>query len=137
MRTGSVRRVNEAAEGKVYGPVAFEFTAERVHAFAELFGASEGVPPTFLSAAEFAVFPEMFGDPDLGLDFGRVVHASQEYEFRRPLRAGEALTVESRIAAIRHKGGNGFLTVEMAMRGSDGEVAATTRSTLIERGADG
>jgi acyl dehydratase len=132
-----VRRVNEAAQGKVYGPVAFELAEERVRAFAELFGPLEGVPPTFLSAAEFALFPAMFGDPDVRLDFGRVVHSSQEYEFRRPLLVGEVLTVESRIATIRHKGGNGFLTVEMSMRGSDGEIAATTRSTLIERGVNG
>lgn len=132
-----MRRVNEAAEGKVYGPVAFELAEDRVRAFAELLGPSEGVPPTFLSAAEFALFPEMFGDPELGLDFGRVVHAGQDYEFRRPLVIGEVLTVGSRIAAIRHKGGNGFLTVEMTMRGTDGEIAATTRSTLIERGTDG
>ena len=130
-----MRGVNEAAEGKVYGPVAFEVSEERVRAFGELFGGPPGVPPTFLTAAEFSLFPQIMGDAELGLDFARVVHGSQAYEFQRALRMGEELTVEARIASIRQRGGNAFLTVEMAIRGSSGEVAATTRSTMIERGA--
>ena len=128
--------MNQAAEGKVYGPVTYELSEERVRAFNRLFGGPPGVPPTLLTAAEFAVFPQILGDLELGLDFLRVVHATQGYEYHRALRVGEVLNVEAHIASIRHKGGNGFLTVEMAMRGSDGEVAATTRSTMIELGAD-
>lgn len=131
-----MRRVDQAAEGKTYGPVAFEIEEERVRAFANLFGGPPGVPPTFLTAAELSLYPEIVGDPELGLDFRRVVHGSQEYELRRPLRVGEVLEVEARIASIRHKGGNGFLTVEMRMAGGDGAVAAVARSTMIERGAE-
>lgn len=130
---GSVRRVNPAAEGKTYEPVTFEITEERVRAFHDLFGGPPGVPPTILTAAELSVFPQILGDAELALDFGRVVHGTQEYELRRPLRVGEALTVEARIISIRHKGDNGFLMVEMDMRGVDGEVAAVARSTMIER----
>ena len=35
---GSVRRVEAAAEGKTYDPVAFEVTEDRVRAFLDLFG---------------------------------------------------------------------------------------------------
>jgi hypothetical protein len=130
---GSVPRVNPAAEGTTYEPVRFEITEERVRAFHELFGGPEGVPLTILTAAEFSVFPLIIGDPELALDFRRVVHGSQVYEYRRPLQVGEILSVEARIASIRQKGDNGFLTVEMAMRGADGAVAAIARSTMIER----
>ena len=62
-----------------------------------------GVPPTFVTAAEFTVFPQVMGDPNLGLDFTRVVHGSQEYVYERPLREGETLAVRARIDAIRTK----------------------------------
>jgi acyl dehydratase len=125
--------VNPVAEGTTYEPVTFEITEERVRAFRELFGAQPGVPPTILTAAEFSLFPRVIGDPRLDLDFRRVVHGSQAYEYRRPLEVGETLTVEARIASIRQKGDNGFLTVEMTMTGADGAVVAIARSTMIER----
>ncbi len=125
--------MNPAAEGTTYEPVSFEITEERVRAFQDLFGGPPGVPPTILTAAEFSLFPQILGDPELALDLRRVVHGSQAYEYRRPLQVGETLRVEARIASIRQKGDNGFLTVEMTMTGADGAVAAIARSTLIER----
>lgn len=125
--------MNPGAEGTTYEPVSFEITEERVRSFLELFGGPHGVPLTILTAAEFSLFPQIIGDPELALDFRRVVHGSQAYEYLRPLRVGETLTVEARIASIRQRGDNGFLTVEMTMRGADGAVAAIARSTMIER----
>lgn len=130
-----MRRVNEAAEGKTYGPVAFSVDEDRVRAFLDLFDGPPGVPPTFLAVAESSLFPQIVDDPELGLDFGRVLHGSQEYEIRRPLRVGETLRVEARIASIRQRGGSGFLTVEMQVVGADGARVAVARSTMIERGA--
>lgn len=128
-----MRRVNQAAEGKTYEPVAFDITADRVRAFHDLFGGPPGVPPTFLTAAEFAVLPQVIGDPELALDLRRIVHGAQEYEFHRPLQLGETLAVHARIASIRQKGGNGFMVVEMLMKGIDGETVAVARSMMIER----
>ena len=126
--------MDPAAEGTVYPPLTFVVEPERVAAFRAVFGQTEGVPPTFLTAAEFAAFPPILGDPRLELDFSRVLHGSQEYEYVRPLREGEAITVNARIEAIRVKGGNGFMTVVMEMTDADGAPVAVARSTLIERG---
>jgi hypothetical protein len=127
--------VNLAAEGKRYDPVPFTLGADRVRAFRDLFGGGGGIPPTVLTAAEFSVFPTIVGDPELALDFTRVVHGSQEYLFARPLAEGESFTVHARIESIRQRGGTGFLTIAMDLVGGDGDVAATARSTMIERGA--
>jgi acyl dehydratase len=129
----SVRRVNVEAEGKTYEPVPFDVDEARVRAFHALFAGPPGVPPTFLTAAEFSVLPHVIGDPELALDFRTVVHGSQEYEFYRPLLIGETLTVTARIASIRQKGGNGFLVVEMQLTDVAGLMVAVTRSTMIER----
>jgi acyl dehydratase len=125
--------MDRVAEGKTYGPIAFELSAERVEAFRGLFGGPPGVPPTIMTAAEFALLPQIVGDPELALDFRRVVHGSQEYTLRRPLRVGETFTVDATLTSIREKGGSGFLTIEMEMRDQDGVVAAVARSTMIER----
>jgi N-terminal half of MaoC dehydratase len=80
--------VNPAAEGTVYPAVDFVVDPQRVAAFRDLFGIDDGVPPTFVTAAEFAALPQILSDPVLGIDFTRVVHGSQEYDHRRPLREG-------------------------------------------------
>jgi acyl dehydratase len=105
----------------------------RVGAFREVLGVSDGVPPTFVTAAEFTVFPHVIGDPALGLDFSRVLHGSQEYVYERPLREGETLLVRARIDSIRHKGDTGFLTVVMELRDEDDQLVCTTRSQMVER----
>jgi N-terminal half of MaoC dehydratase len=130
-----VRRVNVEAEGKVYPSVAFDVTQELVDGFATLFGDRAPVPATLVTAAEFSVIPTIIGDGELGLDFTRVVHGSQAYEYRRPLRVGERLTVTTRLASVKRRGGMGFVTIETELTGGDGELAATARSTMIEREA--
>src|SRR5918999_5259626 len=85
--TPSVRcaPMNPSVQGKVYPDGSFTVDPARVAAFREAVGQREGVPPTFATAAELTVFPNVIGDPELGLDFARVVHGSQEYAYSRPL----------------------------------------------------
>jgi acyl dehydratase len=126
--------LNPSLEGKVYPDTRFTVDAERVQGFTAAVGeTTDGVPPTFAAAAEFAAFPTIVGDPELGLDITRVVHAEQEYEWHRALRVGEALTVRSRIASIREKAGNGFLTIETELRDADEGLVVLGRATMIER----
>jgi acyl dehydratase len=125
--------MNPAAEGTVYPDVPFVVDPARVAAFREVFGVSDGVPPTFVTAAEFTVFPHVIGDPALGLDFSRVLHGSQEYVYERPLREGETLSVRARIDSIRHKGDTGFLTVVMELRDDEDRLVCTARSQMVER----
>lgn len=128
--------MNPAAEGTTYPDVAFTVDPARVAAFRQLFGMTEGVPPTFVTSAEFMVFPRITGDPNVALDFSRVLHGSQDYAYERPLREGETLTVKARIDSIRHRGGVGFLAVVMDLVDADGATVVIARSTLIERAPD-
>ena len=132
--TGSFAVVDPAAQGTRYPDVAFQVTPTRVDAFRRVFGQTQGVPPTFATAAEFSVFPLIIGDAALGLDFSRVVHADQSYRYLRPLVEGETLTVRARIDSIRQRGDTGFLSVVMEMLDQDGRIAVEARSTMIERG---
>jgi hypothetical protein len=126
--------MNVALEGKVYPDTTFTVDEERVDLFRAAVGeVGDIVPPTFATAGEFAVFQLIVGDAELGLDFTRVVHAEQEYEWRRPFRRGETLTVRSRIASIRQKAGNGFLTNHTELLDGEGELVVLARATMIER----
>ncbi len=128
--------VNPASEGKIYPDLAFEVTAERVAAFAAAVGAdlSLGVPPTLATTAEFVSFPRVVNDPDLAMDFSRVVHGDQEYEYVRTPLVGETLTVKTRIASVRDKGNLGFCTIETQLLDAAGEPVLTARATMVERG---
>jgi N-terminal half of MaoC dehydratase len=125
--------MNAAVAGKVYPDVPFTVDPGRVAAFRAVFDEPSGVPATFVTAAEFTVIPDVVADPELGLDFSRVLHGNQEYEFRRPLEEGESLVIRCRIGSIRELGGNGFLVLVTELLESGGKVVCTARSTLIER----
>ncbi len=125
--------MNPEAEGTTYPDVEFVVDPERVRAFRTVFGQTEGVPPTFLTAAEFSVLPRVVSDPALGLDFSRVLHGGQSYELVRPLREGERLTVRARIDSVRIRAGTGFVVIAMDLFDEGGDDVAHTRSTMVER----
>ena len=128
--------MNEQVEGKEYPPLRFVVDPERVAAFARAIDApDDGVPPTFVTAIEFTGFPAIMADPELGIDFSRVVHSEQIYEFSRPLRVGETVVATARLASIRHKGGHGFCAIETRVVDEEGAEVVTARATLLERGA--
>jgi hypothetical protein len=130
----TVRSVNPAAEGTTYPEVSFEVTPARVKAFADVFGGGPGVPPTLLATAEFTVMPTIIADPRLGMDFTRVVHGSQEYEYLRAPKVGETLIFRARLDSVKVRGRNGFLTIVMDVVDGSGSLVARCRSTMIERG---
>jgi hydroxyacyl-ACP dehydratase HTD2-like protein with hotdog domain len=127
--------MNISLEGKSYPEIRFLVDEDHVQRFRRAIGSPGiSVPVTFVTVAEFSSFPAIVGDPELALDFSRVVHADQEYEFSRPLRVGETVTVRSRIAQARARGGQSFLTIETRLLDEDAVVVVTARTTMLERG---
>lgn len=130
-----MRAVNPQAQGTTYPDVEFVVDPSRVAAFRSVFGQEAGIPPTFLTAAEFTVLPRVIDDPRLDLDFSRVLHGSQEFELARPLREGETLVVRARIDSIKVRAGTAFVVIAMELFDDGGELVARTRSTMMEREA--
>ena len=131
--------LDPALQGRTYGAVPFELRAERVRAFAAAVGHRDDgtVPPTFVTAAEHEVaMPAVVGDRELDLDYARVVHGEQAYEWHRPMRVGETLMVSTTIESIRRKGGMGFLTFRTDLRDPDGGTVVVARTTLIVRSGE-
>ena len=111
--------------------------AYRDVAAAQALGYSDVIaPPTFaivlsLKAAEAVMF-----DPELGLDYSRVVHGEQSFSYTRPIVAGDELQVTTVIESIRSVAGNDMLTTKGVITTVDGEPVATATSLLLARGTD-
>ena len=73
-------------------------------------------------------------DPDLGLDYSRVVHGEQEFVHHRPIRAGDRLLATGKVASAAAKGPHELLTLETEITSEDGEPVCTVRATLLSRG---
>src|SRR2546421_6877939 len=146
--------LNQDLKGKEYQPV--EFTVERDHVarFDDAIGEDnplfrdssaakeEGydeqlAPPTFVTAMQIRTSGQVVLDQDLGLDYSRVVHGEQEYEYRRPVKVGETLTATPRIAGMYSKGPNEYLVIEAEIRDAGGQTVVIARSTLLSRGTAG
>jgi acyl dehydratase len=143
--------LNHALKGKEYQPVSFTVERERVTRFAEAIGEEDPIyrdaeaarasgfpeqvaPPTFATVLQIMTSGQAVVDPDLGLDYSRVVHGAQEYEWRRPIVVGDVLRATPRIADIYAKKSNEFLVTEADIRDASGETVVVSRSTLISRG---
>ena len=134
--------LNKDLVGKEYEDVAFAVERDRIVQFADAIGDADPryrseepvAPPTFPTVLQIATGGQIVLDPELGLDYSRVVHGEQEYVMERPLRAGDQLTATPRIADIYAKGPNEFLVTETIIKDASGTVVCTGRSTLISRG---
>ncbi|MHB8512641.1 MAG: MaoC family dehydratase N-terminal domain-containing protein [Actinomycetota bacterium] len=91
-------------------------------------------PPTFLTTVAFKFGPSVVLDPDLGLDYSRVVHGEQEFEIRRPLKPGDRLSGAPKIISIAAKGANEYIVYEASIKTESGEEVAIARSTVVSRG---
>ncbi|MGZ3674849.1 MAG: FAS1-like dehydratase domain-containing protein [Ktedonobacterales bacterium] len=88
--------------------------------------------PTFVTRVDFS-----FAEAGLDPQHSQVLHAEQEYEYTRPLYAGDTFTARYRIASIRQSGragGMALMGIELQGDVAD-ERVVTGNSTLIVRDA--
>jgi acyl dehydratase len=91
-------------------------------------------PPTFGILLSMRAGAQVVADPELGLDYTRVVHGEQRFVLARPIRAGDQLTVTVTVETIRTAAGNDILTTRGDAATVDGEPVFTAYSTLVARG---
>lgn len=92
---------------------------------------SLAVPPAF--AARFTVpqMVELTRDPELGAHAG-VLHASQAYDFHRPLAVGDVLRCTPEIAGLVRRGTTDFLSVTVeCCDDATGQPVVTARARLV------
>jgi hypothetical protein len=122
--------------GRTYPAVTFEIDPERVVAFARAIGAdpAAGVPPTFAAVYSLGVTaPQLFGDADAAIDFAKLLHAEQEFEWSRHPEPGETVTSQGRIASDISRRGMRFVSFETETKGAGGDAICRSLALFVIR----
>jgi acyl dehydratase len=91
-------------------------------------------PPTFPTVVTMAASSQIITDPELGMDYTRVVHGDQRFSYTRPVVAGDALVCVNTVEEITQRGGHDFITTRTDVRTEAGEPVVTAWSKLVQRG---
>src|SRR6476661_5556939 len=141
--------------GRSYPPSAvYEVGRAKIAEFAAAIGADSAVhtdteaaraaghpdviaPPTFAIVVTLDAAMVVLEDPEVALDYSRVVHGEQRFTHHRPIRAGDRLVATTTIDAARSVAGNDLLTARVDLTTADGEAVCTSLSMLVARGDEG
>ena len=138
------------AVGKTYPPVTYAVGREKVREYASAVGEEAPVhhdpeaaraaghadvvaPPMFAVVyASKAMMPALF-DPEVGIDFARMVHGGQEFTWGPPVVAGDEIDTEVEVKDVSERGGLQFFVFESRSTNRDGETVCTGTWTNIVR----
>jgi acyl dehydratase len=143
--------VDESKKGKSYPPVEYEVGREKIREFAGAIGA--GAPENHERDAarekgfRDVVAPPMFAvvysamsvaagvlDPEVGINFARMLHGSQEFVWGEPVCSGDTITTTTTLADHYERGGMEFFVFESASVNQDGQETVRGTWTNIVRG---
>jgi acyl dehydratase len=142
--------VNTGAIGKIYPPVSYAVGREKIREFAA--AVSETNPLYFdLDAARAAgyrdvVAPPMFAvvytapaitpallDPDVGIDFPRMLHGGQAFRWGPLVVAGDEISTRTTVKDISERGGMRFYVFQSISNNQDRATVCTGTWTNIVR----
>jgi acyl dehydratase len=126
---GRAKLAEFAAAVGATDPVHTDVEAARAAGHADVIA-----PPTFAIVVSLEAAMAVLDDPDVALDYGRVVHGEQKFTHHRPVRAGDRLVATTTIDAARTVAGNDLLTARVDVATEDGEAVCTSTSMLVARG---
>ena len=144
--------LDQSFTGRTYPPqTSYEVSREKIREFADAIGDTNPVyhdpaaareaghpdviaPPTFLTIINLAAINAIVTDPELGLDYSRMVHGDQGFTYARPVHAGDVLEVTTHIDNIMARAGNDFISLRADITDAAGEKVCTTRAQLVVRG---
>ena len=90
-------------------------------------------PPTFSIRISLSQYESILTQPEIGVDWTRLVHGDQSFEIIRPIVAGDILNCSATIETLRVAAGNEIISVRSDLRNGS-ELVVSTRSTLVVRG---
>ena len=135
--------------GKTWTGFTYEVGLEKIREYANAIGETGAVHHSREAAKEAGfrdvVAPPMFAvvfcagamgpaifDPDVGMNFARMLHGSQEFVWGEPVCAGAAITPAVEWKDLSEKDGKQFFVFESVSRNQDGaEVARGTWTNIV------
>ncbi len=144
--------VSTAAIGKRYPPVVYAVGREKIREYALAVGETDPLhldleaaraaghrdlvaPPMFCVVyCGPALGPALF-DPEVGIDFARMVHGGQEFRWGPLVVAGDEITTTLSVKDVSERGPMGFFVFESVSTNQKGETVCVGTWTNIVRGA--
>jgi acyl dehydratase len=142
---------NLDAIGKTYPPTTYAVGREKIREYAFAVGESNPLyldveaaraagyddvvaPPMFAVVFSMPAIARGLFDPEVGIDFSRLVHAGQEFEWGPLVTAGDEITTTAAVSDISERGGSGFFVFESTSVNQRGENVCVGRWSNIVRG---
>ncbi len=139
--------------GKTYTPVVYSVGREKVREYAAAVGESNPLyydvgaarsagyddvvaPPMFVVVYCSSAFMTALFDPELEIDFARLVHGSQEFRWEQPVVAGDEITTTLSVKSIAERAGLRFDTFETVSVNQRDETTCIGDWSTIIRGED-
>jgi acyl dehydratase len=124
--------LNKEFIGREYPPLNATVTLEALQKYARAYNddnsryfdasALGGIvaPPMFGVAVTWMSVVGAVGDPELGADLLRLLHAEQDMEFLAPLRPGDEITTVAKVASIEARPGGDAMALELSSHNKAG-----------------
>ena len=90
-------------------------------------------PPMFAAVYCAPAIGPAILDPEVGIDFARMVHGAQEFTWHEPVVAGDEIATEAELVERRQSGGLKFFTFKTTSTNQRGETVCEGRWTNIVR----
>jgi acyl dehydratase len=141
-----------APVGKSYPPVVYAVGREKIKEYARAVGEANPLhldheaaraagyadvvaPPMFAVVYSSTAIGQAYFDPELEIDFARLVHGGQEFKWGPLVVAGDEITTAVTVKSIDERGGNGFFVFESVSTNQDGHTVSVGTWTNVVRGA--
>jgi acyl dehydratase len=143
--------VNTDVVGKSYPPTVYAVGREKVREYARAVGETNPLhldvdaareaghddvvaPPMFAVVYAMPAVAQGMFDPDVGIDFARLVHAGQAFEWGPLVVAGDEISTAVSVKDVSEQRGNGFFVFESVSENQRGETVCTGTWSNIVRG---
>jgi acyl dehydratase len=144
--------ISTDAVGKTYAPATYAVGREKIREYALAVGETNPLhldvaharrkgyrdlvaPPMFCVVyCGAALGPVMF-DPEVGIDFARLLHSAQEFRWGPLVIAGDEIATTMTVKDISARGEMGFYTFESVSTNQDGAIVCVGTWSNIVRGA--
>jgi len=143
---------NTGVIGKTFAPATYAVGREKIREYAHAVGETEPLyldvaaareagyadvvaPPMFAVVyCTASIWPALF-DEEVGIDFARMVHGGQEFEWGPVVVAGDEITTTTSVKDVSERRGNGVFVFESMSVNERGETVCTGLWSNIVRAA--
>jgi len=142
--------LNPSVVGKTYPPMGYDVNVRKIHEYAKATKNPSPIyavpryeidklpeklqaPPCFAVVAQSDIFDYILNDKDIGIDYPKMLHGSQEFEFFHPIYSGDHLVTVGKILNIDDKHNFEQLDLELITKNQDNVIVTRGVFTILIR----